>query len=160
MIRVQAPIHPESLSLQNQTSEPKIQTSDLKPQTFESGIQNPTTDLRTQTSDLRPQTFESGIQNPTPDLSQLPIGNQLYVPPAVSSNEQGNQSKSYHVARIDDFRPARGKKPAQYFLIFSDQPASESIWVSVDECKLYPGFDEALHTHQNRRTLRSAVVPT
>jgi hypothetical protein len=29
--------------------------------------------------------------------------------------------------------------------------------VHEDECKLYPGFQEALVVHQSRRTLRSAV---
>ena len=101
----------------------------------------------------------SNIGNPSPvsDVSQHPVTHELYTPPSEASPAPGPYAASYTVARIDDFRPARGKKPAQYFLVFNNQPASESTWVNVDECKLYQGFDSALQVHQNRRTLRSAV---
>ena len=98
-----------------------------------------------------------GKPSPMSDVAQLPVTHELYTPPSVASPILGPYATSYQVARIDDFRPARGKKPAQYFLVFHNQPASESTWVNVDECNLYQGFDSALQVHQNRRTLRSAV---
>lgn len=61
------------------------------------------------------------------------------------------------VLRIADYRPARGKRKAQYLLVFKDQPLSENMWVDTDECGVFVGFDTALTEHQCRRVLRSAV---
>jgi hypothetical protein len=61
------------------------------------------------------------------------------------------------VQRVADYRPARGRRQAQYLLVFKDQPISESMWVDTAECGVFVGFDAALKEHQCRRVLRSAV---
>jgi len=61
------------------------------------------------------------------------------------------------VLRVADYRPVRGKRQAQYLLVFKDQPLSESMWVDTTECGVFAGFDAALKEHQCRRVLRSAA---
>jgi hypothetical protein len=114
---------------------------------------------------VRDDSVEIGGGNPifgTNTAAQIPGSNQMgeiLVPmqPDQTTSDIILPTSHKIVLRIADYRPARGKRKAQYLLVFQDQPLSENMWVDTDECGVFVGFDAALKQHQCRRVLRSAV---
>lgn len=86
---------------------------------------------------------------------ETPMTDTMILPDSGVSSE-GMRAATKVVDRIGDYRPKRGSRPAQFLLIFKDQPTSESMWVATDECSVFSGFQAALSVHQGRRVLRSA----
>lgn len=104
--------------------------------------------------------FDNNTSSLLPGSNQIGTGNPIFyqtasdLPSTVTS--EGMPAATKVVDRISDFRPARGRRSAQYLLIFKDQPMSEAMWVDTNECSVFVGFDAALSQHQSRRVLRSA----
>jgi len=116
------------------------------------------------TSDIPvPASVEIGVGNPIFDshtAPQIPGSTKVgdtHMQPDETTSDIILPASHKVVLRIADYRSARGKRKAQYLLVFKDQPLSENMWVDTDECVMFVGFDAALKEHQCRRVLRSAV---